>query len=1366
MGDNWVRVSNGVEDPVTHTAFAQDQVVKVIDSENDWLTIETLEGVSGRVPKILVTPISNPLRSPAESAYCSIAQFDAQNDDDISFQMYTILVVESVESEGWFRGSVVTDTGKRLGSSGTFPATFVKPLSGFQALSQPTTSIPTSFTTDFANDVRFRDGDVMPYARAIYPFNGQFDNELSFQADDIIHLTRRIDSDWLEGTLSGKAGMFPESYVQVVVPLKGDNSTISDKRSSSAGDGIGFAIVRHDFEGRQKDELSIHMGDSVRVLEMVNADWVKCRDPNTEVSGIVPIAFLEMYLDDEDDEIGNRNSKIYGGDQTFATLNDQSFTPPTAVPDWRTSTRIEQPPIPASAPTKHEWATFGETWLEPEKKSAPPARPPPPKNTVFGSAEEPMLSVEEMFGMPRKDSQKPVVPIENLTPELQKEKRNKVFEELISSELQFITDVQAFSEAVDSNSRFNQKQKAIMKNGYAQITQLATGLVQRLTNEQCKEWDQQTIGSCFLDLRKPFAQTYGYYFKNIEHVNALVSSSTSDPKMEDALSELVAKMRNNGASSIDAATAVSRPIQRCVKYPLFLNEIAKYTPIHHPDHPKLLEAVKLMSTLGQKMNESKRRKELTRKYSQEQSSSSFGDMISKFTVHSIKKKSNRFTYRMGSSLGVVKLARDVDFDSLVSQLDACERSLVRFNYMLVIYKKKMFFETKQLIQKRLIEMRKKQVSLGGINVERQVQPFHEEVKHFAEQLNSMVRDEIVKALRAIPKKLIKKRNDKLMDWEAARSSNKPNASSKNLDFEALNAQVKQTLPKVIEVLFKVLKDAMTTVRQLDDHLTTQLKSKYKDYADDAATDPYQLQRLIVHGIPCFAAYYDPDRLQGLQFIVTRAERKMRVKGAAVAKEEIPIDIAEEALPATNKVASTSTAADFGGRVFRAQTIEERLSILEKAEAKNRKSDIYKCNTAWPLDDNVLDKSKKTGKMLIVNEGDAVLVVKKETASVWFCYNGYYNARLPSTVLTPWYNTTVIGSLDSFTNTKPQSSASLITRPHSTPPKQQVTNLIDLDDFVAPNVTPIIPTAIAPLVPTPVGAAASMHALADPPIRVQAVPVMNNPVSVFDGMRPVDWGILAQAQAPVPWDATPQQRTPSLPNLTQHNPMQSTTPLFPVSFEDSPKDLPSIPVTHLPPTPNTSVTPLTPNPPVDNFTAFWEQIKDQPLNQVTMRSESPQPIIPSRPQPSALNTLNPFSNVPAISPQIQPSYDIVPNMSQYQAPLYSIPPSNELNLSAVQQQHTMSAALYDSTPGPGVLGQYDAPPAESFGVLDGRNKAEIAKVKVNYEFNPTGPNQLAVRAGEILSLIQLQDDDGNHEWVWVRRDETSNGYIPAAYCSRI
>ncbi|XP_023939336.1 endophilin-A isoform X2 [Bicyclus anynana] len=58
-----------------------------------------------------------------------------------------------------------------------------------------------------------------PCCTALYDFDPENQGELGFKENDVITLINKVDDNWFEGSVNGKTGYFPISYVQVTVPL-------------------------------------------------------------------------------------------------------------------------------------------------------------------------------------------------------------------------------------------------------------------------------------------------------------------------------------------------------------------------------------------------------------------------------------------------------------------------------------------------------------------------------------------------------------------------------------------------------------------------------------------------------------------------------------------------------------------------------------------------------------------------------------------------------------------------------------------------------------------------------------------------------------------------------------------------------------------------------------------------------------------------------------------------------------------------------------------------------------------------------------------------------------------------------------------
>jgi endophilin-A len=72
---------------------------------------------------------------------------------------------------------------------------------------------------DDDDDGDYAAGGDEPCATAVFDFDAENENEISFKTGDRIILHSRLDENWLEGEVHGQVGIFPSNYVEVDVDL-------------------------------------------------------------------------------------------------------------------------------------------------------------------------------------------------------------------------------------------------------------------------------------------------------------------------------------------------------------------------------------------------------------------------------------------------------------------------------------------------------------------------------------------------------------------------------------------------------------------------------------------------------------------------------------------------------------------------------------------------------------------------------------------------------------------------------------------------------------------------------------------------------------------------------------------------------------------------------------------------------------------------------------------------------------------------------------------------------------------------------------------------------------------------------------------
>ncbi|XP_014673082.1 PREDICTED: SH3 domain-containing protein 19-like [Priapulus caudatus] len=133
-----------------------------------------------------------------------------------------------------------------------------------------------------------------PHGIVLHDFVGQQADELSFTTGDVIEILEKVDDDWMKGKNVNKTGIFPKSYIRVVIPLPQKAAP----RAAAQHHGVVTGPrcrARFDFDAEQDDELAFSEGATIALRERVSNDWL--RGELAGRTGIFPSVYVEIVED-------------------------------------------------------------------------------------------------------------------------------------------------------------------------------------------------------------------------------------------------------------------------------------------------------------------------------------------------------------------------------------------------------------------------------------------------------------------------------------------------------------------------------------------------------------------------------------------------------------------------------------------------------------------------------------------------------------------------------------------------------------------------------------------------------------------------------------------------------------------------------------------------------------------------------------------------------------------------------------------------------------------------------------------------------------------------------------------------------------
>ncbi|XP_071495062.1 uncharacterized protein [Diadema antillarum] len=135
----------------------------------------------------------SPGKQITKASAVALYPFTAQSKKELSFKKGDTIFLTREVDKNWFEG-------EHHGSKGIFPRSYVEVVTSIEE----------------ARNLEVNTPSAEGKGRAKYKFKGETANELSVNKGEIVDLVRRIDANWWEARVGGRAGIIPFAYLEVL----------------------------------------------------------------------------------------------------------------------------------------------------------------------------------------------------------------------------------------------------------------------------------------------------------------------------------------------------------------------------------------------------------------------------------------------------------------------------------------------------------------------------------------------------------------------------------------------------------------------------------------------------------------------------------------------------------------------------------------------------------------------------------------------------------------------------------------------------------------------------------------------------------------------------------------------------------------------------------------------------------------------------------------------------------------------------------------------------------------------------------------------------------------------------------------------